>query len=211
MTHGTCQNQLVLISQSPSGCLASSLQLQEPNFFHHLMMDDTYSRSSETSVNESLRTNSSSSTPSRSNIATGEKVHQFIRAAVNETSSESSSEPKVWKRNCVRLDAQLDLSARSEISIEEETSQSGNEEFSNTDNDSIAAVSIEEDLNYSIKRYCIYTCTPEHSTHDQAVEDIHSADHTSARTPRSYSSLSEEGKCAAATFHYSYDSLLCVM
>ena len=174
-------------------------------------MDDTYNSSSETSVNESLRTNSSSSTPSRSNIVTGQKVRQFIRAAVNETSSESSSEPKVWKRKRVRIDAQLDSSARNEISVEEETSQSGNEEFSDTDNDSIAAVSIEEDLNYSIKRYCNYTCTPKHSTHDQAIEDIHSADDTSARTPRSYSSMSEEGKRAAATFHYSYDSLLRVM
>ena len=92
------------------------------------------------------------------------------------------------------------MSSRSEISVEEETSQSGNEEFSVTDNDPIAAVIIEEDLNYSIKRYCNYTCTPEHSTHDQAIEDIHSADDTSARTPRSYSSMSEEGKRAAATF-----------
>ena len=173
------------------------------------MMDDTYDSSSESSENESLRTNSSSSTPSRSNIATGERVRQFIRAVVNETSSESSSEPKVWKRRRVRIDAQLDSSASSEISVEEETSQSGNEEFRDTDNDSIAVVSIEEDLNYSIKRYCNYTCTPdhEHSTHDHAIEDIHLADDTSARTPRSYSSISEEGKRAAAKFYYSYDSL----
>ena len=174
-------------------------------------MDDTYDSSSESSANESLRTNSSSSTPSRSNIATGKRVRQFIRAVVNETSSESSSEPKVWKRRRVRIDAQLDSSASSEISVEEETSQSGNEEFRDTDNDSIAVVSIEEDLNYSIKRYCNYTCTPdhEHSTHDHAIEDIHLADDTSARTPRSYSSISEEGKRAAAKFYYSYDSLSC--
>ena len=171
------------------------------------MMDDTYDSSSESSANESLRTNSSSSTPSRSNIATGRRVRQFIRAVVNETSSESSSEPKVWKRRRVRIGAQLDSSASSEISVEEETSQSGNEEFSDTDNDSIAVVSIEEDLNYSIKRYCNYTCTPEHSTHDHAIEYIHLADDTSARTPRSYSSISEEGKRAAAKFYYSYDSL----
>ena len=154
-----------------------------------------------------LRTNSSSSTPSRSNIVTGKRVRQFKRAVVNETSSESSSEPKVWKRRRVRINAQLDSSASSEISVEEETSQSENEKFSDTDNDSVAALSIEEDLNYSIKRYCNYMCTSEHSTHDHAIEDIHLTDDTSARTPRSYSSISEEGKRAAAKFHYSYDSI----
>ena len=52
---------------------------------------------------------------------------------------------------------------------------------------------------------------PEHSTHHHAIEDIHLADDTSARTPRLYSSISKEGKSAAAKFHYRYDSLSRVM
>ena len=117
-----------------------------------------------------------------------------------ESDSESSSEPDITRGICIRKFVdQLDSSVSSEFSGGREDSPSENEESSNGSEGQIS--NIEEDLNFSINRYCNNEAS-EHHTGDFTHDCVNTA-----RPLGSSGDVSEEGRHARATAHQSNSSI----
>ena len=169
------------------------------------------SRLSETSENDSFSSkenesiakasNLSFSSPLGPNIVKRSNVCQSpvfeVSSISTEPDSESTSEPDIsrgiWLRKFVD---QLDSSVSSEVSSGKEDSPSENEESSNGSEGQIS--SIEEDLNFSINRYCNYEAS-EHQTGDFT----HDSDYT-ARPLGSSCVVSEEGRHATDALQHGF-------
>ena len=171
--------------------------------------DDEIARSrlSETSENDSVTSKENDSIAKASNLRFSSHSEPNIVKRSNvcqspvfevssistEPDSESLSEPDIsqgiWVRKFVD---QLDSSVSSEVSSAKEDSPSENEGSSSGSEGQIS--SIEEDLNFSINRYCNYE-ESEHHTGDLTDD----SDYT-AKPPGSSCVVSEEGRHATARF-----------
>ena len=171
--------------------------------------DDEIARSrlSETSENDSVSSeendsiakasNLSFSSPLGPNIVKRSNVCQslvFEASSIStEPDSESSSEPDIsrglWVRKFVD---QLDSNDSSEVSSAKEDSPSENEESSSGSEGQIS--SIEEDLNFSINRYCNYEESEDHTG------DLARDSDCTAKPLGSSCVVSEEGRHATARF-----------
>ena len=166
------------------------------------------SRLSETSENDSVDSKGNDliakTSPLGPNVLKRVSVCQSPVFETSSTStepvSESSSEPDIprgiWVRKSVD---QVDSSVSSKFSSGEEDSQTENEESSNCSVGQISLSSIEEDLNFSINRYCNYEAS-EPSTNDHSGDSrdfTHDSDYT-ARPLESSCDVREEGRHATA-------------